>query len=101
MPQYEVFLENVACAEAPHFALDQQPQLALSIKAAGVKQQTEGAPMAMNVTLEECFRKCTDASSSPTSSSSPWFFSYAQYEGGTCCQCPGKKCTALGDVVNR
>lgn len=89
---------NVACAEAPHFAVHHHPELAgraLSIR----PQNTDEPPMAMNMTLDDCYRKCVGNSSVP--SVAPLLFSYGQADDGTCCQCPFQTCTALGSVVNR
>lgn len=97
MLPYQFFVQNVACAEAAHFALHHYPELAAVALSINV-QDTEQGPMAMNMTVDDCYRKCT---ANASISSSPLYFSFGWADDGTCCQCPGHTCTLLGSVTNR
>jgi hypothetical protein len=105
-PYYQTYLQSAACAEAPHFALEQNSSL---VEALGLRllQVEETGKMAMNISVNECAEFCTTAASRDPSASfatttaGPIYFSYGeQPDGENCCTCPGKRCTRIEGVTN-
>jgi len=103
---YAPYLQNAACAESPHYALDQDPSLA-SILGARAQNADDESLMIMNVTVDACAAICKAVAPSNEvtiqgTAAAPVYFGYGVNgsDGTNCCTCSGRQCTPIPNVRN-